>query len=260
LRLPPLRRHSGRWRYLAAIAKSGIESTPPRAPLTRDYEQRDKLVAFWEGAVAERHLNDMLSPRELAGQYLARYREKGDIDDVIRAQHMAEKSLRIMPRNVAELDEMAVVMLTLHRFREVLAYVNELLPYDPSSDGFLAQKANLEMELGNYAAADATLRRIAASDRQTAASETARSRYDELTGRMTTARSLLEDAMTQADAQVDEPAQARAWYHFRAGELALEASDNSAAIRDEQAAIWPNSSWQIIATARRSMRPSRESA
>ena len=40
------------------------------APILRDYETRNELVAFWEGAVREGHRNDMLSPRQLAGQYL----------------------------------------------------------------------------------------------------------------------------------------------------------------------------------------------
>jgi tetratricopeptide (TPR) repeat protein len=210
-------------------------STP--APVTRDYAQRDSLVAFWEGAVRERHTNDMFSPRQLAAQYLARYREKGDIDDVFRAQQMAERSLAIMPRNVAAIGERAAVMLTLHRFREALHDIDELVPYDPGGPEFLAQKASLQMELGEYTRAAASLHTIRAGEQQNVATQTIQSRYDEITGNLQRARELLDDAMAQVDAHIDEPAQARAWYHFRAGELAFEAGDNSAAIGDEQAAL-----------------------
>jgi hypothetical protein len=48
---------------------------------------------------------------------------------------------------------------------------------------------------------------------------------------------LLADATAQADAISDAQAQSRAWYHFRAGELAFKAGDNEAAIGDEQDAL-----------------------
>ncbi len=226
------------WPFYINHRVAQVEAAPAYAiaPVTRDYEQRSKLIAFWEGSVREQHANDMLSPRELAGQYMQRYREQGDIDDVIRAQHMAEQSLRIMP-SAASIDELATVMLTLHRFRDALRYVDRLVAVSPHNAGFLAQKANLQMELGDYRQADATLRRVREADRQSVAVETSRSRYAELTGRLAAARALLADASAQADAHVDEPAQSRAWYHFRAGELAFEAGDNAAALADERDAL-----------------------
>ena len=183
-------------------------------------------MAFWEGAVRERHRNDMFSPRELAGQYLQRYRETGDIDDVIRARNMAQGSLANMPHNVAAIGEMAAIMLTLHRFSDALSDVDELLRYAPSNPSFLAQRASLQMELGQYIAAAATLRRISVADAHNVAAETVQSRYDELTGHLASARELLDDAMHQADRHIDEPAQSRAWYHVRAGELAFNASES----------------------------------
>jgi tetratricopeptide (TPR) repeat protein len=215
----------------------GAASLATPAPVQRDYEGRDTLVAFWEGAVREQHRNDMLSPRQLAGQYLQRYRETGDIDDVIRARQMAEKSLTVMPHNIAATSELAAIMLTLHRFRDALRDVDELLTYDPADANFLAQRASLQMELGEYAGAQATLHRIRSADRNGAAAETARSRYDELTGHLERARALLEDAAVQVDAHIDASAQSRAWYHVRAGELAFNAGDTKAAVRDEHDAL-----------------------
>ena len=77
------------------------------APVVRDYELRNEYVAFWEGAVRQHHAHDFLSPRQLAEQYLQRYRETGDIEDVVRARHMAEQSLAVQPRNVAAIAAMA---------------------------------------------------------------------------------------------------------------------------------------------------------
>ncbi len=220
-------------------ARAGAVSTP--APVKRDYERRDAFVAFWEGAVREHHASDLLSPRQLAGQYMQRYREKGDIDDVVRAERMAERSLAIQPRNIAGNAEMASVMLTLHRFREALGFVDRLVPYDPSGPEFLSQRASLEMELGEYERASATLSGIEPGKQNTVQAETIRARLDELTGHLARARGLLEDASSQVDAISDAPAESRAWYHFRAGELAFKAGDNEGAVKDEQdsLAIFP---------------------
>jgi len=207
------------------------------APVERDYEYRNEYVAFWEGAVRQHHAHDFLSPRQLAEQYLQRYRENGDIDDIVRARRMAEQSLAIQPRNVAAIAEMASVCLTLHRFREALGFADRLIAYDPSSPEFLAQKASLEMELGEYERAGATLRRIPSDKQRSVAALTSRSRLEELTGHLTRARELLADATAQADAISDAPAQSRAWYHFRAGELAFKAGANETAIEDEQDAL-----------------------
>jgi tetratricopeptide (TPR) repeat protein len=219
----------------ADAARAAALPTP--APVLRDYEERGKLVAFWEGAVREGHRNDMFSPRQLAAQYLARYREAGDIDDVIRARAMAQRSLAIMPRNVAALSEMAAIELTLHHFRPALRDVDALLQYDAADADFLAQRAGLQMELGDYAGAETSLRRIVPADRSGIAAETVRARYDELTGHLAAARSTLDDAMRHMDALMDEPAQARAWYHVRAGEMAFAAGDVSAALSDERDAL-----------------------
>ncbi len=217
-------------------AGATLEATTP-APIPHDYEQRDALVAYWERAVREGHRNDMLSPRQLAGQYLARYRETGDIDDVVRARDMVERSLAIMPHNIAALSERASVELTLHQFSDALRDADALLVYAPRDAGFLAQRASLLMELGRYADANEALNRVPAAYRGDAPVETVRARYDELTGNLARARALLADAMTQVDALIDESAQTRAWYHMRAGEMAFNAGDISGAVGDEHVAL-----------------------
>jgi predicted Zn-dependent protease len=216
-------------------ARAGDVATP--APVDRDYERRDALVAFWEGAVRENHAGDMLSPRQLAGQYLQRYREKGDIGDVVRAASMARRSLAAQPRNIAATAELASVFLTLHRFREALHEVEQNVPYDPAGAQFRSQEASLLMELGNYEAARNALAHIGPAEAQTVGARTVRSRYDELTGHLAAARRLLDSAMTEFDSDAEASAQARAWYHFRAGELAFAAGDNDAAIEDERDAL-----------------------
>jgi len=91
---------------------------PTMAPVVADYQNRDKLVAFWEKAENEHHPGDMISPDNLAGQYLQRYRERMDIDDVLRAERAAKQSL--VAQSVGNMPgelELASIDLTLHRFQ-----------------------------------------------------------------------------------------------------------------------------------------------
>jgi tetratricopeptide (TPR) repeat protein len=220
-----------------SVAQLRAADAVPVAPVLRDDLDRDRTIAFWEGAVRENHTNDMFSPRQLAGQYLQRYRERGDIGDVLRARAMAERSLKVQPRNLAATTEMAAVLLTLHRFREAERYIDVAVTYDPDGPEFLSQKAGLDMELGEYRDAERILGRIRPAARTDATAETARARLDELTGRLASARAELAAATAQVDSNGGVGAQPRAWYHFRAGELAFEAGDNDAAIADERAAL-----------------------
>jgi len=68
------------------------------------------------------------------------------------------------------------------------------------------------------------------------------SRYLELTGQLAAARSLLAIASAYQNGNFDAPAQSRAWYFFRQGEMAFEAGNNDTALGDERQAVtmFPN--------------------
>jgi hypothetical protein len=217
---------------------------PAMSAVTEDYKDRDKLIAFWEGRVKAHHTGDMLSPRQLAEQYLQRYRERGDIDDVLRAQRMARLSLAAMPRGNIGADVMlASVALTLHNFRLALAETRFIESYDPTDDQMKVREASLDLELGDYAAAARLIRRLKPTSSYGAIpKDTLVARYDELTGNLSEARRLLERATAYQNSQFEVPAQSRAWFYFRSGEMAFEAGDNDAAVAFEKqaTAIFPN--------------------
>jgi hypothetical protein len=204
--------------------------------VTADYLQRDKLVAFWEKAVGERHRDDMLSPRMLADQYLQRYRERGDIDDVLRAAREARASLAAQPvGNLPAEIELASVELTLHRFHQALAITKNIESWDAGDDAMLTREASLDMEIGNYSGAERRLDAVKARRRDDGW-RVVESRYLELTGHLAEARALLGTASTYVNANFDAPAQQRAWYYFRQGEMAFEAGDNQTALDFERKA------------------------
>src|SRR5690348_2280340 len=80
------------WPWLAA--RNARASSAPPAPIQTDYLQRNALIAFYEKQV-RRDSSDQITRRILGGQYLQRFRETGDLNDVTRAFVVANDSLRL---------------------------------------------------------------------------------------------------------------------------------------------------------------------
>ena len=179
----------------------------------------------------------MLSPRQLGDQYLQRYRERGDISDVLRAEFAAKKSLAAEPvGNLGGELELASVYLTLHRFHDALAVTKDVETWDAGDQSMYSREASLDMEIGAYGRARERLDAVRGRDRDDAW-RVVDSRYLELTGHLAEARPLLQTAGAYVNANFDAPAQQRAWYFFRQGEMAFEAGDNDEALDDERQAV-----------------------
>jgi tetratricopeptide (TPR) repeat protein len=216
-------------------------STPTPAPVLADYLQRSRLVAFYEDAV-RRH-PDQIVTRLLAAQYLQRFRESGDVGDLLRAQRAAQGSLAIQPRfNAAAELVLASSLVSLHHFRDGLVHAQRALRIEPTNTAAVAHVAGTLVELGRYDDANRLLRTVRAGDEVDAGLYPALARYDELTGSLATARELIDLALAQTDSVIDSPAEARAWFHFRAGEMAWTAGDGALTERRfrEALAIVPN--------------------
>jgi tetratricopeptide (TPR) repeat protein len=230
-------------RYMARSTNvAAAAALPTMAPVVADYQNRDKLVAFWEKAEKAHHRGDMISPDHLAEQYLQRYRERMDIDDVLRAERAAKQSLVAQPvGNMPGELELASIELTLHRFYQAIAITDHVESYDTGDPAMYPRDASLAMEVGDYARAKQRLDAVPEKSRDDGW-RVIESRYLELTGHLAEARSLLATASAYQNAAFDSPAQQRAWYFFRQGEMAFEAGDNDTALGDEREAVtvFPN--------------------
>ena len=228
---------AGRADQAAAVA-----AAPTLAPVTPDYLYRDRTIAFYERAIRRDPL-DQWSPRTLAGQYLQRYRERGDVEDVLRAERAARLSLAAQPLgNVPAAVVLSAALTELHDFRGALLPVKTVLPYGPHDTSLLAREAGLYLELGDYDRARALIERADDMPRPDASVAVVASRYDELTGHLARARRELVRPMEELDSIFDAPAENRAWFHFRAAQLAFEAGDAAGAERDYRVALqlFPN--------------------
>ncbi len=238
------------WPFVAAQRANA--SRPYVAPVLPDYTYRDKTIDFYERRVRE-DVQDQISARMLAAQYMQRYREGLDVGDIVRALHQAQRALRLQPQNNAGAQGIiASAYYALHDFQAALRYETAARFEQPYDSNAPSQMALLQMEMGNYGTALHDLsvaRRIKANDASVWA---ALARYDELSGRLPDARRLMSAAAVQSDTVSDNSAESRAWYHYRLGEMAFSAGDVGVAQAQERLAIaqFPNFEMAYRALAR----------
>lgn len=220
------------------------------APVKADFAYRDSNVAFLESRY-RKNAQDMIVPRMLSSEYLQRYRERGDIGDVLRAQAAAQQSLAAMPHdNMAGDMALASADLALHRFREARSLIQTARRVQSDNKDFALSEASVDLELGEYDAADKLIE--ANTGKGAGAEDIIASRWDEITGHVADAQTRLDHAMHFSDSLYDMPAERRAWYHFRMGELKYLTGDNAGAMAAERdaLAIFPADFFALNALAR----------
>lgn len=247
---------------LAAVACAAIAAWPgfivgaaashrsyDAAPVLRDYLDRDRKIAFYERE-SVRNSDDQITLRMLAAQYLDRFRERGDLGDVARAQRAARLSLALQPYgNDAADSTLASALLAYHDFHAALRYQRDAVAAVPSNDDGRAQIASTLMELGRYGQARDILAHPPA-DRSPSWKAIA-ARYDEVTGQLSLARNEMREATATVDAMLSIPAYTRSWFHVRSAQLAFEDGDDDAvaAELDEALRIFPDNAAALLVQA-----------
>lgn len=202
-------------------------SVPNPAPVYPDYQDRNQIITSYEGIVAEHP--SFLSFRLLGSQYLKRFRELRDPDDLLRAEAAAQQSLRIQPQPESNQGPakalLASTLVAQHRFQEALQVAQEVEGLDPETPTPHLQLASILMETGDYSGAEAHLQQ--AGQKMSLKGEVIEARYLELTGHLTEARQTLELGMYQVDQRYTNSAELRSWFHLRLGDLAFLAGDLS---------------------------------
>ncbi len=237
-----------RWVIIAAIALVAIAAWPflgaqranatyaYYAPVQPDYVYRDKTIAFYEKRMLQ-DSQDQISARILASQYLQRYRENLDVGDLQRGLHQGFRSLQLQPEHNAVADEViGSGYYALHEFRQALTFESRARSEQSGDPNAPAQMALLEMEIGHYASARHDLM-VAWRIKDDPSVWTAQARYDEMTGNLARAKTLMQRAAARADEISDNSAESRAWYHYRLGQIAFSAGDSDQAKSQERIAI-----------------------
>ena len=221
------------------IFKDGVEVPRPsteRAPY--DPTITGRTVAFYEDLV-RKNPTGYLELRELAGAYLARQREGGDIADAVRAEEAARRSLAILSKNnAAAAIRLAQAMLAQHRFPEALAMARAAAQADSRAERIVI---DVQLELGDYDAATRGLRGLTTEpdDLNLLA---LRARFDAINGKPDQALAQMRDAARIADTRPDMPAEVVGWYHTMVGHHLIDTGHlaDGAAACEKALAIFPN--------------------
>ncbi|MBV8886636.1 MAG: tetratricopeptide repeat protein [Chroococcidiopsidaceae cyanobacterium CP_BM_RX_35] len=201
-----------------------------------DYLQRSHIINFYEQEV-HKSPESPLPLRLVAAQYLKRFREMGDVEDLLRAEQAARSSLAMQPHhNGISSMLLASALLSQHRFQEALDVVTHDQRLVADAPSVVSLTASIQMELGNYGVAHQLLQTLP-NEEDLSGYNAVAARYQELTGNLAGARELLDEAMQQMDLFYTNSAETRAWFHVRAGDLAFVAGDLALSLQRYQEAL-----------------------
>jgi tetratricopeptide (TPR) repeat protein len=180
----------------------------------------EREIAFYQKRVAEDTASAADQAR-LAALFLQRARESGDYEDFRRSERAARRSLELRhARNGGGMLALASSLLAQHRFIEARAVAAALCALAPEETGFLALRAELELEIGDYDAAKASFDSLA-SERRNLAVAPRLARWAELRGDVELARRMLYEALLHARGRTDLPREQVAWFFLRVGDIEL---------------------------------------
>jgi tetratricopeptide (TPR) repeat protein len=210
----------------ARAALSGPAAPPgaeaARAARAADDEsaRRDADVALFEARIA----GDPFSAGDrarLAHLYLQRARETGDDGDLARAEDEAAASLALRDgHNAGALRTLVGARMARHRFAEAVEAAERLFAREPEKASVRAMLGEARMELGDYDGAAAAFGSVERARADLSVAPRL-ARWAELRGETSRARALLTAAAAEADGRTDLPAEQRAWFHLRVGDLEL---------------------------------------
>jgi tetratricopeptide (TPR) repeat protein len=181
---------------------------------------RDADIAFYERRVRADAIGAADRAR-LAALYLQRARETGDFEDYRRAERLARRSLALrLAHNDKTYALLAATLLAQHRFTEARDVARTLNARDPGVPSQRALLAEVELELGRYAAAGALFDSLWPARHELSVAPRL-ARWAEIRGDTALARRLLDGALAAARQRRDLPAEQLAWFHLRVGDFAL---------------------------------------
>jgi tetratricopeptide (TPR) repeat protein len=197
-------------------------SARPVAPMPRftPAQVLDSNIAFYEG-VARRDPTGGMALGQLALFYMRRARATGDYQDVLRSESAARKSLGNRgAHNTRARQALAASLLSEHRFGDALGVAQDLAGRDASSAAFRASVGEIQMELGHYDDARASFASVAGNTSDLSVAPRL-ARWLELEGHPDSAYRLMNASLLAVVDRRDVPAEQKAWFWLRLGDLQL---------------------------------------
>jgi tetratricopeptide (TPR) repeat protein len=197
-------------------------SARPVSPMPRytPAQMLDSNIAFYE-RVARRDPTGGMALGQLALFYMRRARATGDYQDVLRSESAARKSLGNRgAHNTRARQALAASLLSEHRFGDALGVAQDLAGRDASSAAFRASVGEIQMELGHYDDARASFASVAGNTSDLSVAPRL-ARWLELEGHPDSAYRLMNASLLAVVDRRDVPAEQKAWFWLRLGDLQL---------------------------------------
>jgi tetratricopeptide (TPR) repeat protein len=197
-------------------------SARPVSPMPRytPAQMLDSNIAFYE-RVARRDPTGGMALGQLALFYMRRARATGDYQDVLRSEGAARKSLGNRgAHNTRARQALAASLLSEHRFGDALGVAQDLAGRDASSAAFRASVGEIQMELGHYDDARASFASVAGNTSDLSVAPRL-ARWLELEGHPDSAYRLMNASLLAVVDRRDVPAEQKAWFWLRLGDLQL---------------------------------------
>ena len=194
----------------------------------------DDFIEFWRRRV-DHDPADYISYTELAGGFLRRAREIGDVDSYSRAGAAVEQALKLNPKYETAISYQANVQFARHDFAGALETSQRIFSLNPGSAQALALIGDSDLELGRYDEAQSaydSLSRIT----QTSPVLSRLAHLAELKGDPSKAIGLAQQAVTAAADEGTSP-EGQAWYDLQLANLEFNTGDLDSAQMQYRASL-----------------------
>jgi len=236
----------------AANCRSGTTSLTTEAPapapvpaaelLPADAAAEQETIRFLEDRI-KRDPEDFIALNKLAGQYLQRIRETGDVTYLDLAAKAAHASLATLPpeQNSGGFTALAQVEYSSHDFAAARDHAQQLTKLEPNKGYPYQILGDALLELGEYDKAEAAFQKMeqlgGIQGLTRAAIEQRTARLATLYGDASGAQRHFSNALSMALALPSPPRETVAWCRWQLGETAFAAGDYETAERHYRDAL-----------------------
>ncbi len=202
-------------------------SVPPAAPTVSDASSNENEIRFFENKI-KNDPEDFSANSKLAGLYLQKLRETGDVTLLNLAFRAARASLDSVPdvRNSGGLAALALAEFAAHDFTNSRDHANRLIELEPTKSYPQGILGDALLELGEYEKAEAAYKKITLLDNGSSFGSEARfARLAQLKGDNQEAEKHFATALNLALNQSVPPRETVAWLRWQLGETAFSVGD-----------------------------------
>jgi tetratricopeptide (TPR) repeat protein len=210
----------------SAPSNSSSITVPPASPAPANTDGSEQAIRFLEGRV-KRDPDDFIALNKLAGYYLLRLRETGNVTWLNLAERAARGSLKAIPaeQNAGGLSLLAQVEFASHDFASARDHAGQLTRLEPRKAYPYLLLGDALTELGDYEAARSAFREMERRGSADVAARTRLARMAALTGDNARAERFYVDALNLAVEAVPQSRETIAWCRWQLGETAFGAGD-----------------------------------